>query len=57
LPAGVTAAWTRAVGLDRDASEFGLAVIDDPAPFLDLARADERVRLYRPISEKLHEAA
>jgi len=56
LPASITVAWARAVGLDRDASEFGLAVIDDPAPLLDLARADERVRLYRPISEKLREA-
>ena len=49
--------WTRAVGLDRDAQEFGLAVIADPAPLFDLARRDERVRLYRPISEKLRETA
>ena len=60
LPAGIPVAWTTAVGLDRDAQQFGLAVIDDPAiiesgPLLDLARRDERVRLYRPISEKLHE--
>jgi hypothetical protein len=47
--------WTKAVGLDRDAEEFGLAVIADPAPLLDLARRDPRVRLYRPISEKLRE--
>ena len=56
-PRGIAVAWTKVVGLDRDAGEFGLAVIDDPAPFLDLARADQRVRLYRPISEKLRETA
>jgi hypothetical protein len=55
LPAGVAIAWTKVVGLDRDAGEFGLAVIGDPAPFLELAGADPRVRLYRPISEKLRE--
>jgi len=57
LPADIPMAWTRTVGLDRDAREFGLAVIVDPAPLLDLARRDTRVRLYRPISEKLRESA
>jgi hypothetical protein len=60
LPAGICVAWTAAAGLDRDAPEFGLAVIDDPNSarsdaLLDLARHDARVRLYRPISEKLRE--
>ncbi|HEU0215404.1 MAG TPA: hypothetical protein VFQ90_02010 [Stellaceae bacterium] len=55
LPSGVAVIWTKAVGLDRDAQEFGLAVIADPAPLLDLAQRDDRVRLYRPISEKLTE--
>lgn len=57
LAPGIAPTWTKAVGLDRDAQEFGLAVIGDPEPFLDLARRDDRVRLYRPISEKLREAA
>ena len=56
LPAGIAPAWTKTVGLDRDAQEFALAVIGDPGPLLDLASRDERVRLYRPISEKLREA-
>jgi hypothetical protein len=56
LPAEADLAWTKTVGLDRDAAEFGLAVLNDPAPFLGLARRDPRVRLYRPISEKLREA-
>jgi hypothetical protein len=54
-PGDVALSWTRAVGLDRDSQEFGLAVIDDPAPFLALAASDPRVRLYRPISEKIRE--
>jgi hypothetical protein len=57
LPAGVSLAWTKAVGLDRDADQFGLAVIADPAPLLPLAERDPRVRLYRPISDKIWETA
>ena len=57
VPTGIALTWTKAVGLDRDAQEFGLAIIDDPAPLLDLARRDTRVRLYQPISEKLRETA
>jgi hypothetical protein len=53
LPAGVSVTWTKAVGLDRDAQQFGLAVVADPAPLLDLAHGEQRVRLYRPISAKL----
>jgi hypothetical protein len=56
-PATVPVAWVKAVGLDRDAQEFGLAVVGDPAPFLDLAGRDTRVRLYKPISDKLRETA
>ena len=56
LPVAKRLDWTEVVGLDWDAGVFGFAVIDDPAPFLDLAHHDERVRLYRPISEKLHES-
>jgi hypothetical protein len=55
LPAGIAVSWTKVAGLDRDAAEFGLAVIGDPAPAMGLAKADPRVRLYRPISEKLWE--
>jgi hypothetical protein len=56
LPEGTSVAWTSVAGLDRDATEFGLAAIADPAPLVELARSDERIRLYRPISEKLREA-
>jgi hypothetical protein len=57
LPAGISLTWTRATGLDRDAREFGFAVIGDAAPLLDLVRRDPRVRVYKPISDKLRETA
>jgi hypothetical protein len=47
--------WTEVVGLDWSAGEFGFTVIDDPAPFLDVAQRDPRVRVYKPISDKLRE--
>ncbi|MBV9552471.1 MAG: sugar ABC transporter [Alphaproteobacteria bacterium] len=55
LPPGVALSWTKVERLDRDAAEFGFAVIDDPSPLLDLAKADTCVRLYRPISKKIWE--
>ena len=57
LPPGLSVSWTNTVGLDRDAGEFGLAVIKDPAPLIELARRDPRVRLYRPISDKIRQAS
>lgn len=57
LPAGIAVSWLRGVGLDRTIEECGLAVVRDPAPLLPLTGRDERVRLYRPISEKIRAAA
>jgi hypothetical protein len=53
LPTGIAVNWLRGIGLDRTLTECGLAVLSDQAPVLDLARRDPRVRLYRPISEKI----
>jgi hypothetical protein len=53
LPPGPNVTWLRGVGLDRTLTECGLVVLSDPAPLLDLSRRDSRVRLYRPISEKI----
>ncbi len=53
LPPGIDVTWLRGIGLDRSIAECGLAVVSDPAPLLDLARRDRRVRLFRPISEKI----
>ena len=57
LPPGIEVRWLRGIGLDRTIEECGLAVLNDPAPVLDAARRDPRVRLYRPISEKIRAAA
>jgi hypothetical protein len=56
LPAGIAVSWLRGVGLDHTIRECGLAVVRDPAPLLALAERDKRIRLYRPISEKIRAA-
>ena len=56
LPEGIAVTWLRGVGLDRTIAECGLAVVGDPAPLIALAARDERIRLYRPISEKIRAA-
>jgi hypothetical protein len=56
LPEGTLVSWLRGVGLDGTIEECGLAVVGDPAPFLALAGRDPRIRLYRPISEKIRAA-
>jgi hypothetical protein len=52
LPSAIEITWLRGIGLDRTIEECGIAVVDNAAPLLDVARRDPRVRLYRPISEK-----
>jgi hypothetical protein len=54
-PAGVAIAWTKGVGLDSTVGECGFAVVENPAALLPLAGRDPRVRLYRPISEKIRQ--
>lgn len=53
LPEGFAVSWLRGAGLDRTIGECGLAVVGDPAALLALAGRDPRIRLYRPISEKI----
>jgi hypothetical protein len=57
FPVDAPISWLRGVGLDGTVDECGIAVVDDPAPLVEIARRDERVRLYRPISEKIRSAA
>jgi hypothetical protein len=56
LPPGIEVTWLRGVGLDRTIEACGVAVVNNPGPVLDLARRDPRLRLYRPISEKIRAA-
>jgi len=53
LPEPVPVTWLHGIGLDRTVAECGLAVVDDATPFADLARRDDRVRLFRPITGKI----
>ena len=57
FPVDGSIAWLRGVGLDGTIDECGLAVVGDPLPLLEIARRDKRLRLYRPISEKIRAAA
>jgi len=56
LPEGIAVSWLHGVGLDHSIGECGLAVVGDPTPLIPLAERDERIRLYRPISEKIRAA-
>jgi hypothetical protein len=58
LPPGIGATRLRGVGLDRKIEECRLAVVQGgPAPLIALANQDRRIGLYRPISEKIRQAA
>jgi hypothetical protein len=57
FPVGSPIAWLRGVGLDSTIGECGIAIVGDPAPLVAIAPRDERVRVYRPISEKIRAAA
>lgn len=57
LPEPVEVHWLRGVGLDRTIAECGLAVVRNPVPLVPLSFRDRRVRLYRPISRKIHAGA
>ena len=54
LPAGIEVDRLRGVGLDGTITECGLAVLWRlGSSLLDLASGDERVRVFRPITEKI----
>ncbi|HVC51173.1 MAG TPA: hypothetical protein VND87_04045 [Stellaceae bacterium] len=56
LPGGTVIDWLDGVGLDQTVRRCGLAIIADPTPLEGLARRDDRIRLYRPISPKIRAA-
>jgi hypothetical protein len=57
FPVDAPICWLRGVGLDGTAGECGLAIVADPGPLVEIARRNERVQIYRPISEKIRAAA
>ena len=57
VPVDAPIAWLRGVGLDGTTRECGIAIVADPAPLVEIAGRDARVRVYRPISEKIRAAS
>jgi hypothetical protein len=57
LPNGIAVSWLRGIGLDGTIERCGLAVVRDTAPLVPFARRNQRLCLYRPISEKIRAGA
>lgn len=55
LPPGVPIHWLNLVGLDRTIPYRGIAVLEDPDAMLAIARVDPRVKVFRPITEKIRQ--
>jgi hypothetical protein len=53
LPAGIAVDWLRGAGLDGTVKECGLAVLLGAGAVIELARRDRRLRVFRPISDKV----
>jgi hypothetical protein len=47
--------WLNLVGLDRTRPDRGIAVIDDPKEAIALAKSDKRVKIFKPITEKIRQ--
>ena len=52
LPVGVRVHWLTLVGLDRTIPHRGIAVLDDAREVLAIAKVDQRVKVFRPITRK-----
>jgi len=55
VPAGVHIRWLTLVGLDRTIPDRGIAVLDDAQDMLSIAKADSRVKVFRPITRKIRQ--
>lgn len=55
LPRNTDIRWLTLVGLDRTRPHRGLAVIGDPNEAIALAKADPRVKIFKPITEKIRQ--
>jgi hypothetical protein len=56
LPGGVRVHWLTLVGLDRTIPHRGIAVLDDAREMLALAKVDQRVKVFRPITKKIRQS-
>jgi hypothetical protein len=55
VPAGVRIHWLTLAGLDRTIPHRGIAVLDDARDMLAIAKADARVKVFRPITGKIRQ--
>jgi len=55
VPAGVHIHWLTLVGLDRTIPDRGIAVLDDAQDMLSIAKADSRIKVFRPITRKIRQ--
>src|SRR5262245_2276409 len=55
LPPGGRMHWLTLAGLDRTIPHRGIAVLDDANEMLALAKADPRVKIFRPITSKIRQ--
>lgn len=55
LPSAVRMHWLNLVGLDRTIPHRGIAVLDDAAAILAVAKVDTRVKVFRPITKKIRQ--
>ena len=55
LPRNTDIRWLTLVGLDRTRPHRGLAVIGDPKEAIALAKTDPRVKIFKPITEKIRQ--
>lgn len=55
LPRNADIRWLTLAGLDRTRPHRGLAVVGDPKEAFALAKADPRVKIFKPITEKIRQ--
>ncbi|HEY0295589.1 MAG TPA: hypothetical protein VGC69_09690, partial [Bordetella sp.] len=53
LPSRASVNWLELVGLDRTIPHRGISVLDDASDQIAFARQDPRVKVFRPITEKI----
>ena len=55
IPPDVRIHWLNLVGLDRTIPHRGIAVLAKADPMLAIAKADKRVKVFRPITKKIRQ--
>ncbi len=56
LPSGIKIHWLNLVGLDRTIPHRGIAVLAQANPMLAIAKTDKRIKVFKPITKKIHQS-